>query len=128
MISFSYGATFYLDEALKPLDDLYNCQDAEPKWYYNARMNIVHRLFKELEDDLNNVDDSVSRVCIDHSNWIECQFETDDSSILQVEIEQVQRKIQAVINAAIARYPEKIKAFHADLEHDGEEIPVALLK
>lgn len=124
MITFSYGVTFHLDEEMKPIDELFNSKPYEPVWYIHMRHDIVHRLLEELEDDLNKCDPSIRRVCLDHMSWVDCVFDTDDSSIVRFQVERVQKKIQDLIDGVIARYPDRIRQYHDELIADGEEIPV----
>ena len=124
MIPVSYGATFDLDEALKPFEDLWNKQPNEPEWYHYQRTNILHRLTLDLEDDLEKCDPRVDRVMIDHSNWVRVTFTTEDTSLIRFEAEELERKIQKCIDGIIAEYPIRLKKFHNELIADGEEIPV----
>lgn len=124
MITITYGATLNLDDALAPFDSLWQMQPNEPKWYWNQRTNILHRLQEDMEDDLNKCDPSIERVCIDHLNWISCEFDTEDHRDLPDLVHEFQKKIQKIIDWAIAEYPKRLKQFHDDLIADGEEIPV----
>lgn len=124
MIPVSYGATFDIDEAIEPLNELWNRQPNEPKWYWLQRTNILHRLQDCLQDDIEKCDPRVDRVCIDHLNWVEVTFTTKDTSLIRFEAEELERKIQKCIEGIIAEYPSWLKKFHDDLIADGEEIPV----
>lgn len=124
MIPITYGATFNLDQALKPIEDLWATQPNEPEWYHYQRTNILHRLTMDLEDDLDKCDARVDKVMIDHSNWVQVSFTTEDTSLIRFEAEELERKIQSCIDRMIAEYPSRLKKFHDDLLHDGEEIPV----
>ena len=124
MIPVSYGATFSLDEAIKPLSDLFNLQENEPEWYWWQRTNILHRLEDCLQDDLEKCDPRVDKVVLDHSNWVQVTFTTEDTSLIRFEAEELERKIQKCIDSIIAEYPSWLKKFHDDLIADGEEIPV----
>ena len=124
MIPVAYGATFNLDEAIKPFEDLYNLQENEPEWYWWQRTNILHQMQNDLEDDLEKCDPRVDRVMLDHSNWVQVTFTTEDTSLIRFEAEELERKIQKCIDGIIAEYPVRLKKFHDDLIADGEEIPV----
>lgn len=124
MIPVSYGATFNLDEAIKPLSDLFNLQKNEPEWYWWQRTNILHRLEDCLQDDLEKCDPRVDKVVLDHSIWVQVTFTTEDTSLIRFEAEELERKIQKCIDSIIAEYPSWLKSFHDDLIADGEEIPV----
>ena len=124
MIPVAYGATFNLDEALKPLEDLYNLQTNEPEWYWWQRTSILHRMQDDLEDDLDKCDPRVDKVVLDHMNWVSVSFTTQDTSLIRFEAEELERKIQSCIDRMVAEYPSRLKRFHDDLLHDGEEIPV----
>ena len=124
MIPITYGATFNLDEAMKPFEDLYNLQTNEPEWYWWQRTSILHRMQDDLEDDLDKCDPRVDKVMIDHSNWVRVTFTTEDTSLIRFEAEELGRKIQSCIDKMIAEYPVRLKKYHDDLLHDGEEIPV----
>ena len=124
MIPVTYGATFNLDEAMKPFEDLYNLQTNEPEWYWWQRTNILHRMQDDLEDDLDKCDTRVDKVVLDHMNWVSVSFTTEDTSLIRFEAEELERKIQSCIDRMVAEYPSRLKRFHDDLLHDGEEIPV----
>jgi hypothetical protein len=124
VIPVAYGATFNLDEALKPLEDLYNLQTNEPEWYWWQRTSILHRMQDDLEDDLDKCDPRVDKVVLDHMNWVSVSFTTQDTSLIRFEAEELERKIQSCIDRMVAEYPSRLKRFHDDLLHDGEEIPV----
>jgi hypothetical protein len=124
MIPVTYGATFNLDEAMKPFEDLYNLQTNEPEWYWWQRTSILHRMQDDLEDDLDKCDTRVDKVVLDHMNWVSVSFTTEDTSLIRFEAEELERKIQSCIDRMVAEYPSRLKRFHDDLLHDGEEIPV----
>ena len=124
MIVHNFLTRFDLDEAVVPLSNLHNLQNNEPKWYHRERVNLVYRLYQELDDDLEKCDPSVTRVCLDHMSWVECDFETDDIGVLISRTWEVKQKIEKILEETIARYPERLRQYHDDLRHDGVEIPV----
>ena len=124
MITVTYGATFSLDDALKPFQELYYIQPGEPNWYWNQRTNIIHRMEEDLEDDIDKCDKRIDKVVFDHMCWASCSFATEDTSLIRFEAEELQRKIQKCIDDMVAEYPSRLKKFHEDLLSDGEEIPV----
>ena len=124
MITVTYGATLHIDDALAPLNELWQMQPDEPEWYWSQRTNILYRLQEDMEDDLNKCDPNIERVCIDHLNWISCEFDIEDHKDLPKQIRKVKRKVQEIIDWAIAEYPKRLKQFHDDLIADGVEIPV----
>lgn len=124
MIEITYGATFSLDDALKPLNDLFNMQKNEPKWYWLQRTNILHRMEQDLQDDIEKCDPRIDEVMFNHMNWASASFVNDSTGMIRFEARQLQAKIQACIDKMIAEYPVRLKSFHDDLLHDGEEIPV----
>lgn len=124
MIPVSYGATFDLDDVLKPLEDLWSKQPNEPEWYHYQRTNILHQMTMDLEDDLDKCDPRVDKVMIDHANWVRVTFTTEDTSLIRFEAEELERKIQKCIDDMMAEYPVRLKRYHDDLLHDSEEIPV----
>lgn len=124
MIPVTYGAVFNLDEAILPFQALYYMQPDEPKWYWEQRTNIIHRMEEDLEDDLDKCDPRIDRVVLDHSCWVRVSFTTADTSLIRFEAEELEHKIQKCITSMIAEYPVRLKRFHDDLIADGEEIPV----
>lgn len=128
MIPVSYGATFDLDEAIKPFQELYLMQEGEDEWYWYQRTNIIHRMEEDLQDDLEKCDPRVDKVVLDHSCWMRVTFNTEDTSLIRFEAEQLMRKIQQLIDNMVAEYPIRLKKYHDDLIADGEEIPVGVYR
>lgn len=124
MIPITYGVTLDLNEALKPFEELYYMQPNEPEWYWYQRTNILHRMEEDMQDDIEKCDPSVRKVVIDHQCWVECWFDTEDSTLVRYHAERVRDRVQACISTMIAEYPSRLKKFHDDLLADGEEIPV----
>ena len=124
----SYGATISIDTALKPLQELYYMQEGEDEWYWYQRTNILHRMEEDLQDDLEKCDPRVDKVVIDHHCWVRVTFNSEDTSLLRFEAEELQRKIQNCITTILAEYPVRLKSFHDDLIADGEEIPVGVYR
>lgn len=123
MIFHSFLTVFNLDEDIVALHNLYRLTANDTLWYYQEHCCIVDRLCKELEDDLEKCDPHVTRVCLDHVSWMQCDFGTSDTGVLISRTWEVKQKIQKILADTVARYPQRLREFHDDLRQDGVETP-----